>query len=152
VRAPLGMVRLVEQIAAQLANIDDHGCAMVGDIVPILRGGKFAPQYHRCAAEQGAALTNEPAGHMIEGQGDVNAILRCQRTGRNGDAKAAPGAGMGDARCLGQAGGAGCIDIEEQVMAGQMGAVALVGAVIGQFGEGAIQILPDFSVPVPQHW
>gem|GEM_PF-4553328 len=37
-------------------------------------------------------------------------------------------------------------------MAGQMGAVALVGAVIGQFGEGAIQILPDFSVPVPQHW
>ncbi len=57
VRALLRVRRLVDQVAAEFADIDEHGAAVLGDIVPEMRGGEFAPQHQRARRCSSAAPT-----------------------------------------------------------------------------------------------
>jgi len=156
VRAPLGMFPgWLEQIAAQLANIDDHRLRHGRRHHPnIGRQKNFTPQYHRCAAEQGAALTNRnPPGPHDRGAGDVNASrpsadrseMAMRSCAGRGHGRCAPALFAGPVCGLYRHRGTGPWPV-------QWGAVALVRGPnqSGNAGEGAIQILPELSVPVPQ--
>ena len=127
---------LVDQIAAELANIDKDRAALFNHIVPKLGQREPPPKHHGCAIHQGRAHSAKPACRVIERQGDIDPVLGVH-IGRTGKAAhIGLGPGVGDLGRLGQARGAGGIDIEHGLARRQ--ALADAGPIRAQ-GAAALQ-------------
>ena len=76
--------RRVQQIAAELADILEHGRLVAAAIVPEFGGGEFVAQHERAAAEQRRPERADAAGRMIERQHVVHAVVGLRRSPRPG--------------------------------------------------------------------
>jgi hypothetical protein len=133
---------LVGQIAAELADVDEHGGAFVGHLGPELAGREPGLQDHRAAVEQRGAHGAEPAGGVIERQGHVDAVAG-PGVGRPGEAPQVElGPHVGDARGLRQAGGAAGENQQRQVAGGHALADAAVGGELAAALQGLTEVAP----------
>ncbi len=115
----VGRLGMVGQVAAQLADIDEHRAVLGDHVVPEGAGRELLAQHHRPAVQQGRADGAQAASGVIERQGHIDAVGGAG-VGRAGEtAHVELGPHVGDARGLGQAGGAAGEDVERGVAGGQ---------------------------------
>ena len=119
------MRRLVQEVAAQFADIDDGCDALIDHVIPERAGGKFPAMDNRCPAHHGLPHAAYAACAMIERQCDVDAVARARIAGRNKGPQHDLQARIRDFRCLGQTGRAGRVDEEAIILAAQMRAQGL---------------------------
>uniref|UniRef100_A0A0N4ZJL1 LEPR-XLL domain-containing protein n=1 Tax=Parastrongyloides trichosuri TaxID=131310 RepID=A0A0N4ZJL1_PARTI len=119
--------RAVDQIATQLADIDEHGGAGRLHVGPEMGRGEAAADDHPPAVQQDRADPDQTAGRVIQRQAVVEGVLGRRGRGSGEGAHIGAGARMRDARGLGQAGGARGEDEQGRVAVGQTLAQALVG-------------------------
>ena len=113
--------RLVDQIAAQLAYIDEHGRLLIIYVVPELAGREAALQKDGSTIQEGRACGAKPAGGVIERQSKVDAVTGF-RSCRPGEAAHIElSAQVGDARRLGQACRAGGKDVDGDILGRKAG-------------------------------
>ncbi len=127
--------RLVDEVAAELADVDEHGRLRGQDLVPEMAGRETPGQDEHPAVQQRRAHGAEAAGGVIERQGAEHPVLG---PGPGRGRKAAHvelNAHVGDARGLGQAGGARGEDVERRVLGGHGAA----GLAVGPDGAGALE-------------
>ena len=111
--------RAVDQIAAQLADIDEQRRARGLHIRPEIRRREPLAQHQLAAVQQGGPDPDQSAGRVIERQ-DVEGDVLFGRGGRAGEgAHIGAGPGMGDLGRLGQAGRARGVDVQGRVAVGQ---------------------------------
>src|SRR5262249_26430090 len=68
--------RLIDQIAAEFAGIEENGTIVVDNAVPKMRRGKFAPQNQSAAVQQRGSHPAQTACRMVQWQGTINPVLR----------------------------------------------------------------------------
>ena len=108
----------MEQIAAKLADVLEHRAVPTDNIVPELAGRELFPDHDRAAADQNCAGRKHAADAVIHRQAVIHPVrrLRIHHAGK----PVAPlhDAGMADVGGLGQACGAGGIDVERAIFDG----------------------------------
>ena len=111
----IGLGLAVHQITAQLADIDEHGGAGRHHVGPEAAGREPLADHQTRPVQQGRADADQAPGRVIQRQ-DVEDPVLGRRTGRAGEsAHIGAGPRMRDAGRLGQAGGAGGVDIQGRV-------------------------------------
>ncbi len=140
VRRLLGRHRQVGQVAAKLADVDELGAALLGDVAPEVGGRELALEHYRAAVQQRRAQAAEAAGGVVERQGDVDpVVLRgARRPGERPHVEL--GAHVGDAGGLGQAGGAAGEDVEGGVAGLHALAHGAVGTQVADAFHGLGQV------------
>ncbi len=122
------MVRRIEQIAAELADILEQGGVEADTVAPEGAGRELAAQGDGPAHRQRDAGRTDPADRVIERQGRIDHIARCRSGGRGKGMHGQQHAQVGDPRSLRQAGRAAGIDQQDQVLGPDAGAPLSVGA------------------------
>ena len=121
----------IEQVAAQLADVDKAGSAVLADFLQETAGGKLAPDKHRGTGAEGRANPEEQARAVIQRQAQVNAVAGVAAqpclVGRH---RRQQEASIGQDRCLRQAGCAGCKDIQGGVAQGHPAGICRVVIVL----------------------
>ena len=133
--------RRVQKPAAKLADIGEHGGVIFVDVVPEFGEREFPLQDHRAADHEGQSHRADPAGGVIERQRVIDAVagFGIQRADKARHHE--QHAHMAEIRRLGQAGGAGGIDIEGPVLGGDARACRPVHRCLRKRGQRRIQIL-----------
>ena len=140
----LGRRRLVDQIAAELADVDEHGAALGDQVVPEVAGREPALEHHRAAVQEGRAERAEPAGGVVHGQRHIDPVARL-RVRRAGEAAHVElGAHVGDARGLRHPRRARGEDQQRCLPGGHVGAEAAVGGELAAALQrlGQIPLIP----------
>ena len=108
---------LVEQVTTQLTDVAEGGRLESARIVPELAGAELAANGEARCPDNRRAPTHAKAGGVVQRQGAIQDVVRAhvQRDAAEADGSLGPAAVFHDAG-LGQAGGAGGVDIEARVV------------------------------------
>ena len=127
-----GCGRRVDQVAAQLADILEQRAVPAHDVVPEFARGEFLADHDRAAVDQQRAGRDHAAGGVIHRQAIVHAVGGAGvHHAREGVARQHQPVVI-DVGGLGQAGGAGRVDVERAILDREPAALRVRQPVAGE--------------------
>jgi hypothetical protein len=150
----VGTHRAIRQIPAQLADVEEQRAVPGNDVVPEFARGEFLADDDRPAADQHRARRHHAAVGVIHRQRVVHAVAgpRIHHAGKTVARQHQPV--VIDVRGLGQAGGAGGVDVERPILDGEGGALGTRKLLRRAIRDGVVDagklavgpVRPDFGV------